>query len=161
MKFKNKTKFLIFLLFSIYMLFLLFLTFMNGVRYKDNVLEDIVYRWNKGIGFNFKPFRTIKRYCRYKNADFYINIVGNIVFFIPYGVCIPIIWEKMRTFWKMFFASLCLPLFIETVQLFIGRSTDIDDVILNLLGGMIGAFIFWMGYIVLQRGKEKASYNVK
>lgn len=155
MKFKNKTKFLIFLLFAIYMLFLLFLTFMNGVRYKDNILEDVVYRWNRGYGINFTPFRTIKRYCRHKNADFYINVVGNVVIFIPYGIYLPVIWEKLRSFWKMFFACLLFPVFIETVQLFIGRNTDIDDVILNLLGGLIGALIFWLGYLVCNKIKRE------
>ena len=70
------------------------------------------------------------------------NLVGNIVLFIPFGFFIPSIWRKCNTMWKMLLIALLVPLFIEATQYFIGRSVDVDDVILNTIAAIIGYILF-------------------
>lgn len=71
-----------------------------------------------------------------------INIVGNIVMFLPWGLGLPLLWKKYRSFIQLALMSLALPVCIEFVQLFIGRSVDIDDVILNFTGAMLGGLVY-------------------
>ena len=70
--------------------------------------------------------------------------LANVIMFVPLGFSFPIACKKARKFWK---ATACMALFsflIELAQFFIGRSADIDDLILNTLGGMIGFFFFYV-----------------
>ena len=68
-----------------------------------------------------------------------ISLLGNIGIFIPLGILIKIIWKisDMKTILYGFYISL----FIETIQLFIGRNTDIDDLMLNTFGILIGVLL--------------------
>ena len=91
---------------------------------------------------NLIPFKTIIPYLSGKNGFLIpmINIVGNIAALVPAGFLIPFIYLKMN--WrKTLFLALLLGLSIETIQLILNIGIfDIDDVILNALGVMIG---FW------------------
>lgn len=68
--------------------------------------------------------------------------IANIVMFLPLGFIFPIAFKKARTFWKTTVSMMLFSFFIEFVQYFIGRSADIDDLMLNTLGGMLGYLIF-------------------
>ncbi len=73
-----------------------------------------------------------------------INIVGNILMFVPVGICWPWCFKKLDTFKKAVMAGLGYTTFIEITQLpFSGRCSDINDIILNGLGAAIGAAIFF------------------
>ncbi|MEC1178703.1 VanZ family protein [Metasolibacillus meyeri] len=95
---------------------------------------------------NFTPFRTISLYMAELHGPIaeiaFYNLAGNIILFIPFGFFIPLLWTNMRSAWKMLLLALAIPLFIESCQLFIGRSTDIDDVILNAIAIVLG-YIFY------------------
>lgn len=93
---------------------------------------------------NFIPFKEIMRY-RTTSVLFYRNVIGNIALFIPFGFMITdMLKEKagktniLITTLITFFTSLT----IEIIQMFIGRSFDIDDILLNLVGGILGFLIF-------------------
>lgn len=64
--------------------------------------------------------------------------------FIPWGFGLPLLWKKRQSFFSAVLFSALLPLFIETVQLFIQRSVDVDDLILNFMGGLIGALCYFL-----------------
>lgn len=91
------------------------------------------------------PFYTINNMMR-EGVTIYVlnNIAGNILMFVPFGFLLPLIDSNMRKFYKTiplgFFISLC----IETWQLFLLRGTDVDDVILNTGGVIIGYFTFFI-----------------
>ena len=71
------------------------------------------------------------------------NVVGNTAMFIPTGIILPIIYRKMDHFGKVIAAGAFISLCIELMQLpFATRVTDIDDLILNTLGVMIGYGIY-------------------
>ena len=103
---------------------------------------------------NFTPFETIQFYVNRLGGPMHTvavyNLVGNVVLFVPFGIYIPMIWHKLQLLWKMLIVSFIIPLFIETTQYFIGRSIDVDDVILNTIAILIGFSIFKIGKRVLQ-----------
>ena len=93
---------------------------------------------------NFVPFKEIMRYD-IAAPLFWRNVVGNIVVFAPFGYIITdIIYmftKRMNVFISFGFTVL-MSSSIEFIQMFIGRSFDIDDIILNSLGGLIGFIAF-------------------
>ncbi len=97
---------------------------------------------------NFTPFETIQFYVNRLGGPMHTiavyNLVGNILLFIPFGFYIPSIWRKLQSLWKMVVVSFVIPLFIETTQYFIGRSIDVDDVILNTFAILIGYSLFYV-----------------
>ncbi|MBS4219783.1 VanZ family protein [Bacillus sp. FJAT-49711] len=104
-----------------------------------------VYLYNGIAHVNLIPFHTISQYFFTTNVNVdnwgglsLVNIVGNMLVFSPIGIFVPILWSRMRSFSKILFLGLGITCFIELIQLFIGRSTDIDDVILNVIGVLIG-----------------------
>ena len=70
-----------------------------------------------------------------------VNFLGNIIMFIPIGLFNALLSERPR-WWKGILWSFGLSLFIEVSQLFVCRGTDVDDLILNTLGGLMGYWLF-------------------
>lgn len=89
---------------------------------------------------NLTPFQTIHRYTFGSDA-FYINILGNILLFIPVGLYATALLDKPR-WWKVILAIAFFSTTIELTQLLSFRVTDIDDVLLNTLGGWVGYLIY-------------------
>ena len=94
---------------------------------------------------NLIPFKTLYQYLFQTNVNVdswsvvsLLNITGNILLFSPIGFFVPLFWARWRSFKKVLLLGLTVTLFIEITQLFIGRSTDIDDVILNTVGVLLG-----------------------
>ena len=67
-------------------------------------------------------------------------MLGNVLMLIPFGFLAPLLWEKLR-WWRVLPAGLGFILAIELLQPLIGRSFDIDDIVLNFLGIIIGALL--------------------
>lgn len=92
---------------------------------------------------NFIPFKTIIEYVqRYSNGYWRlatINLLGNLALFVPMGMALPCLFKKLNRFWKVILTVLGMVVIIELVQglLRVG-SIDIDDVIFNVVGAMIG-----------------------
>ena len=80
-------------------------------------------------GYNLVPFTEIFRY-EIGSPAFWMNVVGNIVIIKP---------KKILT---ILIVSVITSATVESVQLCIGRSFDIDDIILNSLGAIIGFLIY-------------------
>ena len=93
-----------------------------------------------GGGTNFKPFSEILRY-KYGTTGFYKQVFGNILLFIPLGYFLTK-YCNLKRMGGLILMTLLSSLSIEVVQHFIGRSFDIDDVILNVTGGIIGFIIY-------------------
>ncbi len=90
--------------------------------------------------FNLVPLREISRYS-FGSRLFFKNVVGNLLMFMPYGFFASYFTKmdnKYYAFSLIAFASIT----IETTQLAIGRVFDIDDIILNIVGGLIGYGIY-------------------
>jgi len=70
------------------------------------------------------------------------EIRPNIMIFIPLGIFTPIAFKRMRKFYMTALVAFVVTFSVEFFQYFIGRSSDIDDLMANLLGGIIGYGIF-------------------
>ena len=141
-------------LFVLFMAGLLMLTFQNGQEWmRARSMAEAIERLRAGIGVNTTPFHTIRNYIKYAPTSDWlrVNIVGNIVMFIPWGFGLPLLWKKYRSFFMLAFLSLLLPVCIEFVQLFVGRTVDVDDVILNFAGSMLGGALFLIMRVLIPK----------
>ncbi len=131
--------------FILFMLALLALTLEGSYRTPSLMIQDAGLRLSTGSRINLIPFHSIKRFfTRFRFNSFMVNIVGNIVMFIPWGFGLPLLWKKRQSLLSAVLFSALLPLFIESIQLFIQRSVDVDDLILNFSGGMLGAALYFL-----------------
>ena len=91
-------------------------------------------------GVNVTLFKELTRY-QVGSRLFYRNIIGNILMFIPFGFFTSyyLKLEKKRT---IFCLTLIVSIIIELIQLKIGRAFDVDDIILNMVGSIIGYFVY-------------------
>jgi glycopeptide antibiotics resistance protein len=88
---------------------------------------------------NFVPFRTIIGDWTAPWQEFVINFIGNIVAFMPMGLIPPLILGQRTKLWHVVLFGLSLSLAIEGSQYLSGRRmTDVDDLILNTLGSLLG-----------------------
>lgn len=91
-------------------------------------------------GVNLVPFKEIFRYS-FMSDKFIKNIIGNIVLFIPYGYFSSYFLNNKKFSFNVLL-TLIVTLSIELVQYNIGRTFDIDDIILNVIGGVIGFIVY-------------------
>ncbi len=130
-------------LFYVYLVMLLYFLFFSN-RYGRTVRSE-------GYRYNLKPFDEISRYIKHRSSInmeyFLVNIFGNVLAFAPFGFLLPMIWKKLRHFLPAVLITAVFSLCIECFQLItrVG-SFDVDDIILNTAGGIIGYVIFWFTY---------------
>lgn len=97
--------------------------------------------------YNLKPFAEIQRYLnnipRIGYFNVILNLAGNVVCFMPLGFVLPIITYRGWGIIKVTLMSFLASLFVEVLQLTskLG-SCDVDDMILNTLGGILGYLLF-------------------
>ena len=90
---------------------------------------------------NWIPFVRLFDYARKK--DLLLNVLGNVAMFIPSGIVLPVLYKKLNSFWKVAGAGALLSLGIELLQLpFSARASDMDDLIMNTLGVMLGYGVY-------------------
>lgn len=89
---------------------------------------------------NFIPFKEIMRY-RIDSSLFYRNVIGNIILFVPFGYLVSYYVKKPK-YYGILILTFITSLSTEVIQMYIGRSFDIDDILLNFIGGLIGFLIF-------------------
>ncbi|MGM9987627.1 MAG: VanZ family protein [Bacillaceae bacterium] len=91
---------------------------------------------------NLKPFIWVNETYTMGFDKMIRQLLLNILMFVPLGVLLPMIFKSLRSFWKLALCTLSITILIEVLQYFTGRSADIDDVIMNGLGGIIGYGVF-------------------
>ena len=85
----------------------------------------------------------------------WLNIIGNFAMFIPTGIILPILYKKLNRFWKVLLAGASISLLIEIIQLlFVMRTTDIDDLVLNTLGTAAGYGIYTLCQKIFNKQKK-------
>ncbi len=91
---------------------------------------------------NFVPFKEIFRYD-IGSGVFYKNIFGNLLLFIPYGIFIAR-YLKLKEPIVLVVIAFITSLSIEVIQFLIGRVFDVDDIILNVVGCLLGFSVYIM-----------------
>lgn len=123
--------------------------------FQARLIEDS--RLNSNLVNNFVPLRSIIDIFSLHSLSVSIKqIGGNIFLLLPWGFFVPLVWFKKARFIPLFKIGILSALSIELMQflisLFLGftyKVTDVDDIILNTFGFIIGYFLFW----IFQQGK--------
>ena len=114
--------------------------------------------------YNLELFKEIKRFIIYRRElgafAVFTNLFGNILIFVPFGFFLPM-GSKRRSFFVTLFYSFGLSLCVEIFQLItkVG-SFDVDDLLLNTIGGVIGYILSAVCNMVRRHyaaGKRKKS----
>ena len=125
------------ILFAVYILFLLYFLIFSDWYGRSGVMEEYHY--------NLTPFREIKRFWEYREKLgiwSLVNLLGNVGIFIPFGF-FEAIASRKRSFWGTLLDGLFVSLLVEIFQFVskVGRF-DVDDLLLNTLGVIIGYLAF-------------------
>lgn len=127
------------LLFGLYLILMVYFLFFAESMGRTSMGQEYHY--------NLQPFKEIHRYFTYYELigpyTVFLNIAGNILAFVPFGLFFPFLSRKNRGFFKVVLISFEVSLLVEIIQLVtrVG-SCDVDDMILNTLGGMLGHICF-------------------
>lgn len=130
---------------NVYTIWILYLLFFASFRYAPTILFEI-----KTV-----PFETIDEYStqviKYDKIAVVKNLLGNIILFIPYGF-LGILFPKMNQFKWLFTIFFIIINIIEFSQFYFKRGyADVDDVILNTFGAIIGFFIYKKFFFIKDR----------
>ncbi len=134
-KFAKAFKICCTILFILYILLLLFLTMYS--RYYG---RGYVHR-----SMNLVPMKTILQYLNANiNRNIIVtNLLGNVAAFMPMGFLLPLVSKKLSGFLRVVLVTAAASLLIETAQYIIGvGAADIDDLILNTAGGILGFLLY-------------------
>jgi len=141
-----------------------YILFKKSPRYYKRYFTYEYKRYHVKEGWeaaNLKPFSTIRLFSSNRvSAEYsYKNIGGNIIGFIPLGILLPLLFPFLRRFLLLTSAVFLISLLFETTQLIAGIGVfDVDDLILNTAGGILGYILYavtrWL--VNIQRPKVAA-----
>lgn len=127
-----------------------------------DIVDHFAFRYGGAnwSSHNVIPFKTIGEYLMgadHLNLNIRIsNLLGNVIGFIPFGFILPLWSSRFRGLKQTAVATFCLSLVFELLQLvFRFGSFDVDDLILNTLGGMLGCLAVKLVSMMLKPGRER------
>lgn len=142
-------------LFIVYLALLVYFMFFAESFGRDPAQREYAY--------NLELFKEIKRFYHYRQQlgmkAFLLNVVGNVAAFMPCGFFLPIVSRRSRRWYNTILLCFSLSLCIEVVQLaFKVGSFDVDDLLLNTSGGVLGYVSYravqWMRIRRKRRAKK-------
>lgn len=159
---KNKSekliKVLAWIIFTIYIIMLFYFMFFSE-RYGRTIIHS-------DYNYNLELLREIKRFWTYRELlgveSVVVNLVGNVAGFIPFGIMIPFLSKKRRNFFLVTILTLEFSLLIEVTQLITKAGCfDVDDLLLNTLGGSLGYIVFGIANSFCKRWRKKDAKKEK
>ena len=125
-------------LFVLYIIFVFYFLLISEIYGRTGEMQEYHY--------NLILFKEIKRFWNYRNQlgifATATNLLGNVIIFLPFGFFMAMA-SKYRSFLSTVIYSFSLSLTIELSQLFMKEGcSDVDDLLLNTIGGMIGFLAF-------------------
>jgi len=103
-------------------------------------------------GVNLVPFKEMFRYT-FGSEKFLKNIIGNILLFVPFGFFASHYLDN-RKFSTIALVTLIVSGCAEGIQYYIGRVFDVDDIILNIVGGTCG-YLLYVGLTAIKNKLPK------
>lgn len=132
-------------MFVMYIVALLVMALEGNWTSPASMLASARERLSTMDGIRLTPFETVQQQLRTISTDeSRTQLLGNTLLFMPWGFFLPLLWRRFRGFFRIALMCLLLTVFIESTQLFIGRTVDVDDLILNFVGSMVGAGAWWV-----------------
>ena len=125
-------------LFVLYVVFIVWFLIFSDWYGRTGVMREYHY--------NLELFKEIKRFWDYREQvgmfAMFTNLFGNVIIFVPFGIFLPMA-SRYQSLFSTLFASFGLSLCVEIFQ-FIARvgSFDVDDLLLNTVGGIAGHIVF-------------------
>ncbi|WP_313583817.1 VanZ family protein [Lacrimispora sp.] len=140
--------------FICYILLLIKILFLSRV----SLLELFNSQRSIGRSINLIPFHSIMEYISGGSENLkrfaFGNVVGNVAIFVPFGIYLPLFKNDKRVMTNLLFIFL-VSLLVEIIQGLFGiGASDIDDVILNCLGGWIGILGYKFSILLLREEKK-------
>ena len=145
----------------------LFICYLVGISYFLFFSE----RYGRAEGtseyrYNLTLFREIQRFLKYQQTigleGFIVNLYGNILAFMPFGFCLPMISHIDRKLHRIIFWSFVFSLTIESIQLVYKIGIfDVDDLLLNTIGGICGYWCFCIIRLLQRHGGMKRATKKK
>ena len=104
---------------------------------------------------NLIPFHTLAIYLRNLDSEFWLrNLFGNLGLLLPLGLLGPIAFPVLARWWLILPLALLISVSIELAQHWIpDRSADIDDVIVNVSGALLGYLVFLVVRLIGRRAR--------
>ncbi len=144
------------IMFGVYIIFLIYFLFF--AESTGRTFEGRTYHYNLVL------FKEIGRFWHHRETlgvlAVMLNLVGNVVAFLPLGFFLPIMYRKCRSLFYTVFFCFEFSLIVETIQLVskVG-SFDVDDLLLNTIGGAIGYLCFAILNYMRRKHDEKKKEN--
>ncbi|NEW06532.1 VanZ family protein [Paenibacillus sp. SYP-B3998] len=109
---------------------------------------------------NLKPFHTLSDYLihhdHYRATTMIYNLLGNVAVFMPLGLLLPLLFSSMQNAHRLVFIVFISSMGIECVQyIWSLGSFDVDDLMLNTLGGVVGYGVYRAFIALMQRYRLK------
>ena len=139
-----------------YVLFLVYIGIASILLFFSSYRKTVRYGENASFTeYNLIPFDTIMRYINATgsiNTSIVVtNLAGNILAFMPLGFFLPLLFKRYMKFWKTTLIVVVSTLTVECLQYFFRvGSFDVDDLILNTVGGILGFVVFKLLSVVLK-----------
>lgn len=156
----NKAKYILYIIFIIYILMLFKIVLFKYTSFSEILKGNLSFNFRSA---NLIPFKTISDFMEMKDRNLlraFANIFGNIGVFAPIGYLLPLLFNKFNKVKKVIIVSIVLSLFFEGTQYFayLG-SLDIDDLILNTVGAIVGYYTYCVikRFITNEKKINKAS----
>ena len=137
---KNKKRLVLYKELSMLIFAVYILTLFQVVTFQDDV------SWSSN---NFIPFKEILRY-HITSRLFIKNVLGNMLMFLPFGFFTSY-FLKVEKIHLPLILTLIASISIEIVQMIIGRVFDVDDILLNIIGGILGYLMYKLFHIIKSR----------
>ena len=102
-----------------------------------------------GYQYNLELFKEIERFYVYREQlgfkAVFLNLAGNVLGFVPFGLLMPVLFPVAKKMISVVSLTFLLSLCFEILQLiFRVGSFDVDDLLLNTIGGVVGYIIYWL-----------------
>lgn len=135
------------LLFTCYLTGLLSLVVLPANFWLD-FFDGVFFGWWEEIGpvFSYGGFNLVPSIIKVLGGELMLSswvktmLMGNIVMFLPFGFFLAFVTQKINRK-NVFIFAFIVPLVVEFLQLIFGRSFDIDDLICNFIGIVVGYFV--------------------
>lgn len=138
---KKKHKIILWIVMAVYLIFLFYFLFFSEAMGRKTGVGN--YRYNlilfKEIGRFFTYWETVGFLAAF------LNIGGNVIAFVPFGCLMATLLNPKEKWYVVALFSLELSVCVELVQLCTKLGCfDVDDLLLNTVGGFIGYIIYWI-----------------
>ncbi len=163
-KLNSILKIIIYIIFFIYLLLLikiLLFKYVSIISLFKNIFSNSLDGFKS---INLIPFKSIFEFVKMIFTKNFLrgfnNLIGNVLIFAPLGYFLPLLFKNFKKLKNTILFSLVISLLFEICQyvLYLG-SADIDDIILNVCGTIVG-FLFYKIISKITKNKETIKYTI-